>query len=505
MDQTLLFIPFSKVDEEKQEVWGLAASEAPDHDGEIFDYLSSKPEIEAWSENAYKTSGGQSYGNLRAMHQKIAAGKLIKIEFNDGAKQVMVGTKVVDSNEWAKVLQNVYTGFSFGGSYKKRWTDPANPLLKRYTASPTELSLADKPCNPEAVFEFVKADGTSEMRKFAKVIEVKPPVEAPKLTKNSIILESENMLTSFASAISQLTTLHKMEKFKKLAGGKAIKSTEASQVILKTLLGKVAAGSTAELKKGMYGVGELARAIANIDCITTMEEYEAAAEGDGSTIPTQLAAVRSTLGQILVAMATEEAAELSPAATAAPLDGVDDMELTDAQKLAKAQGIMLELLAALPTMDKAAKVSAKDAVQAIHDSAVKLGATHNDLHDGEAGYKGGDTAGDEGGKDGKTTTKEDAEKLAKLTADNAAMAERLTKLEGLPAAGAAPASTDLSKLAGQLQNGAPAGGNGQLGTPQGIASNAEVLAMIKTASDSASPVSLEKLTTGKGNLALLNK
>src|SRR5712671_2343247 len=56
----------------------------------------------------------------------------------------------------------VYTGFSQGGAYERRWTDAEG--LTRYTAAPNEISLVDLPCLPQATFEMIKADGTSEQR-----------------------------------------------------------------------------------------------------------------------------------------------------------------------------------------------------------------------------------------------------------------------------------------------------------------------------------------------------
>jgi hypothetical protein len=100
------------------------------------------------------------------MHGAVAAGKLIDIAFNDAQKRIEICGKVVDDAEWQKVEEGVYTGFSQGGRYLKRWPDPAAPALMRYTAEPLEISLVDHPCLPEATFTVVKADGSTELRKF---------------------------------------------------------------------------------------------------------------------------------------------------------------------------------------------------------------------------------------------------------------------------------------------------------------------------------------------------
>jgi hypothetical protein len=100
------------------------------------------------------------------MHGQVAAGKLESLAFDDAGKKIECCGKVVDDAEWKKVLEGVYTGFSMGGKYLKRWQDAANPELTRYTPQPSEVSLVDNPCIPTATFEVVKEDGTTELRKF---------------------------------------------------------------------------------------------------------------------------------------------------------------------------------------------------------------------------------------------------------------------------------------------------------------------------------------------------
>lgn len=162
-----LFVPITKVDVKQRLVYGAAAVEEVDKAKEIFDYDSSKPLFEAWSAEAHKFSNGKSYGNVRAMHGKVAAGRLDQITFNDDDKIIEVAAKIVDDNEWEKVEEGVYTGFSIGGSYEKRWKDGD---CTRYTAAPAEVSIVDNPCQPSARFTMTKADGSTEERPFASVI-----------------------------------------------------------------------------------------------------------------------------------------------------------------------------------------------------------------------------------------------------------------------------------------------------------------------------------------------
>jgi hypothetical protein len=99
------------------------------------------------------------------MHTPIAAGKLTDIAFDDNAKRITVVAKIVDDDEWRKVQEGVYTGFSQGGRYVKRWAD-GDSGLTRYTADPHEISLVDLPCVPNATFDVVK-DRMVEKRSFA--------------------------------------------------------------------------------------------------------------------------------------------------------------------------------------------------------------------------------------------------------------------------------------------------------------------------------------------------
>jgi hypothetical protein len=160
-----LFLPLAKVDLDQRVVHGVATAEAPDRSGEICDYASTKPFFEAWSAEAESASGGKSLGAVRAMHGRVAAGKLTDIAFDDEGKRILIAAKIVDDDEWVKVTEGVYTGFSQGGRYVKRWPD-ADTGLTRYTAEPTEISLVDLPCLPDATFEVVK-DGVIEKRAFA--------------------------------------------------------------------------------------------------------------------------------------------------------------------------------------------------------------------------------------------------------------------------------------------------------------------------------------------------
>src|SRR5260370_35636605 len=110
-----VFARIYKVDEETRTVTGRAAQEVVDRDNELFDYASSKPEFMRWSAEVSADTNGKSLGNVRSMHGNTAAGKVTDIQFLDVEKAIDISAKIVDNNEWEKVLEGVHTGFSIGG------------------------------------------------------------------------------------------------------------------------------------------------------------------------------------------------------------------------------------------------------------------------------------------------------------------------------------------------------------------------------------------------------
>jgi hypothetical protein len=158
-----IYVPILRKDAARREIHGIIAQEQVDKSNEIFDYASSKPYFQQWSADAMERTTKAdlpiSYGNVRAQHSKIAAGKLIHIEFDDANKCIPVVAKIVDDNEWKKVQEGVYSGFSVGGKYIRKWADGGST---RYTAQPSEVSIVDSPCMPSATFSAVKSAGADD-------------------------------------------------------------------------------------------------------------------------------------------------------------------------------------------------------------------------------------------------------------------------------------------------------------------------------------------------------
>lgn len=162
-DRLAMFIPLAKADAARRLVYGFF-DETPDRAGEVCDYASARPAFESWSAELAKVSDGKSLGNIRGQHSNVAAGKLVELNFDDETRRIGFVARIVDDNEWRKVEEGVYTGFSPGGRYARRWRDGGHV---RYTPLVRELSIVDVPCNPAATFTMVKADGAEREVRFA--------------------------------------------------------------------------------------------------------------------------------------------------------------------------------------------------------------------------------------------------------------------------------------------------------------------------------------------------
>ncbi len=143
-----IFLPIAKVDADRREVWGYASTEARDEQGEI---VKRDALIAALGDY-------MKFANIREMHQLSAVGVAKEAAVDD--KGLYIGAKIVDDQAWQKVVEGVYKGYSIGGRVTQR--DPAD--FKTITGLMlNEISLVDRPANPEAVFDYWKAAGASRM------------------------------------------------------------------------------------------------------------------------------------------------------------------------------------------------------------------------------------------------------------------------------------------------------------------------------------------------------
>lgn len=198
MEKFRKVMPLVKVDEATHKIYGLATSEMPDKDSEICDYVTAKEEFGKWSKEFMESTSvaGQSVslGCIRVQHDPmVVGGKTTRIDFKDDRKQVWIETEPVSDEIWKMLQGGFLTGFSISGSYlwKKKESD-----YTRYGASITEVSYVDSPCNPEAHFAYVKADGSTELRKFqAKGTAHMSAAAIPNPQSSSITITDEQLQT----------------------------------------------------------------------------------------------------------------------------------------------------------------------------------------------------------------------------------------------------------------------------------------------------------------------
>src|SRR3990167_7791179 len=161
------FIEFTKKDEEKKTVSGYASSEALDSQGEIVEKDAIARALPGYLGELDQTTGKFRYANLREMHQLSAVGKTMKARVDE--KGLYIEGKVVDKDAWEKVKEGVYAGFSIGGKIVKQVGNRIKDLKL------SEISLVDRPPNPEAVFLMVKVDKTGKMQDIQKEEMIEQP------------------------------------------------------------------------------------------------------------------------------------------------------------------------------------------------------------------------------------------------------------------------------------------------------------------------------------------
>lgn len=177
-------VPIDKVDEAKQEAWGIFTAEVPDSDNERANYDYQKKKVQAWSDDAkakaVAAGQGETLGNVRFSHTSLATGKVIALTMDDAAKTISGGTylmNVGDTKTWDMVAKGILQGFSFGGRYDWRKCSECGrdlPLIQGdnfcdtcktsvlvdFGATIAELSVCDRPAVPIANILHIKADGS---------------------------------------------------------------------------------------------------------------------------------------------------------------------------------------------------------------------------------------------------------------------------------------------------------------------------------------------------------
>jgi hypothetical protein len=362
--------------------YGIMTAEKVDKDNERCIYDWQVPLTKAWSNEIFEstTLAGQepSLGNVRLMHAGVIAGKVQKMDFDDAAKAIKIGAQAANAEISDMLRRGLVTGFSQAGRYTKKSTiccsaDPqedektgvvscskckkANPVVD-YAAKISEVSFVDNPCLDAAHFDSVKsasfryqkANGSSEMRKFApaeKSADAAPTkrVAGEDLPESAFAYVGDPKDTStwkFPIKFSSpaLTRSHLRNALARWEQAKGIPEDEKEKVHARITAAARAAGievsadkmvaavtakfseavtrSAAKhnLKKGLHDVSRFAQILQDLAYLWRSSIAEEEYEGDDSEMPDMLRDHVEQLADSLVTMCAEEAAELIPAAKA---------------------------------------------------------------------------------------------------------------------------------------------------------------------------------------------
>src|ERR1700679_3920075 len=148
-----LYWPIRKIDSDERIVYGYASTEATDSQGEIVRKEALEAALPAY----------MRFANIREMHRPSAVGVAKEATVDDTG--LWLKAKIVDDDAWRKVKEGVYKGFSIGGAVTGR--DGGNPQVVTGVEL-TEISLVDRPANPDAVFALWKGDAGADALKAAR-------------------------------------------------------------------------------------------------------------------------------------------------------------------------------------------------------------------------------------------------------------------------------------------------------------------------------------------------
>ena len=288
-------------------VWGYASSEAVDSDGEIIAAEAMKAAIPDY----------MKFGAVREMHGSNAAGTAIEINVEDDGR-TFFGAHIVDPVAVTKVKTGVYKGFSIGGSVTAR--DELNKSqitgLKL-----TEISLVDRPANPDAVFTCFKADkpkdeeaDKDEDDKPAGKSDETPADDAEKADGDKKADEGDGKKDEAEKSVS-------------------VELSASEIAILKAALAKAEKQEDEPVAKSMWQVKSLADVLASLRWLIEDAIYD---DVDAAVIA-QIKESAASLAESLKALTISEADKLVDG-LAAKADKSDDLSKAEsADELAKAQ------------------------------------------------------------------------------------------------------------------------------------------------------------------------
>lgn len=298
---TKLYAEIAKMeaqDDGTVKVWGYASSEAVDSDGEIIAAEAMKAAIPDY----------MKFGAVREMHGSNAAGTAIEINVEDDGR-TFFGAHIVDPVAVTKVKTGVYKGFSIGGSVTAR--DELNKSqitgLKL-----TEISLVDRPANPDAVFTCFKADKPKDEEEADKADET--PADDAEKADDKADVKDEDKKDEAEKSVS-------------------VNLSESEIAILKAVLAKAEKPKDEPVAKSMWQVKSLTDVLESLKWLIE----DAAYDNTDEAVIAQIKESAGSLAESLKALAVSEADKLVDG-LAAKADKSDDLSKAESvDELAKAQ------------------------------------------------------------------------------------------------------------------------------------------------------------------------
>lgn len=284
-----VFAKIDRVDETEHMVYGYVSTERLDNQGDIV--LKSAMQ-DAWSD--YET-----WGNIREMHQPKAAG-VLKVHRHDD-KGTWIGAHITDPVAWHKVVTKTYKGFSIGGKWLAR---KGATITKLFIG---EISLADRPANPEAVITLFKIDKEPTMTDEEKAAADAAEAEGGSKVEKTETPADDNAIAKVEGAIAKADGA-----FAKVEG--ALAKVEAVEIRVDTALTKAegrlakAEGEVAKLS------GELAKVSAQLakfldqpaDDGTAVTKVEDGTRGTTDTAPEKPLEANDTMGHMAKALSSPQ-------------------------------------------------------------------------------------------------------------------------------------------------------------------------------------------------------
>jgi hypothetical protein len=312
----------SKLDDGSLMVYGKAAGPDLDDEAQGFDpkwLASAVPEWMRW-------------GNVREQHSKISAGiaKTLEVDGDD----YMVSVHVVDEGTVKKLEADVLKGFSFAVQNARLvMNDPEFPAGRVVGGRITELSIVDRPANPNCTLTIAKAfGGSDELVPDDALIKTLEPSTMDIRTQISEIMAAEP--ADLAKSLMSRVELEKSIDADVTDPATQVALLKAAQSAISLLIAGEAGEYAAGDEDDTDGIQVLLDALSALRCFQWGESFEDDAEmpspvadsGDDTTPDLlDLTQLESAIGSKVEELLTKSLAEL------AELNAVEPVTVTVAE------------------------------------------------------------------------------------------------------------------------------------------------------------------------------